>query len=255
MTKQGDRIDILGVPVDALTLSQAVTRILALHSSPGQYRIATPNPEMIVAAHKNDTFRRVLASSTLNLADGTGLLWAARRQGTPLPERVTGTDVMIELCKSPHCGRVFLLGAETGIAEDAAKKLKAENPSLDIGGTFAGSPSETEEQDIINRIARSGATMLFVAFGAPKQELWIARNLSKMPNVRIAMGVGGAFDFIAGVRKRAPLFLRNIGLEWLWRLAQQPSRAKRIFTAVILFPLLVRRKQKIIPTNEEAPVS
>ncbi len=239
MRGQSDRVDILGIPVDALTLQQAVTRILALHSSPGQYRVCTPNPEMIVAAQKNVAFRRVLATSALNLADGTGLLWAARRQGTPLPERVTGTDVMHALCLHPHCGRVFLLGAAPGIAEEAARELKRQHPSLDIGGTFAGSPAEAEEDAIVARIARSGSTMLFVAFGAPAQELWIARTLAKMPNVRIAMGVGGAFDFLSGSVTRAPAFLRNSGLEWLWRLLRQPSRFKRIIVAVIVFPLQV----------------
>ena len=157
-------------------------------------------------------------------------------------ERVTGTDILQDICSSSSrlCPpeRVFLLGAAPGIAEKAGDILKERNPSLVISGTHCGSPKPEDEEEIITRINSSQPTLLFVAFGAPAQDFWIARNLSKLSTVKIAMGIGGAFDFIVGKQKRAPRFMRRIGLEWLWRLILQPSRIRRIWRAVVIFSWL-----------------
>ncbi len=229
------RVSILGVPVDAVTRSEAVSRIGDMLRSNTQHHVATPNPEMLVEASKNKQLFAVLQQTALNVPDGTGLLWAARRAGTPLPQRVTGVDVMTDLCRANN-GPVFLLGAIPGIAEHAADALRKSNPTLVIVGTFAGSPRPEHEQEIISMVNASGATLLFVAYGAPKQELWIARNLARMPSVRVAMGVGGAFDFLSGVRKRAPSWMQQWGLEWAWRLLQEPHRLGRILVATVVFP-------------------
>lgn len=236
------RICILGVPIDNVTLSEAVERMRLFIQSDFQHHLCTPNPEMLVAASKDSVFREVLQSSSLNIPDGAGLLFAASFLGKRLKERVTGIDLLQSFCMegSPS---VFFLGAAPGVAEKAARVLQEHNPSLVIAGTYSGSPSIAEEDDIIRRINESKAVVLFVAFGAPAQDLWIARTLHKMPSVRVAMGVGGSFDFLAHVRKRSPLFLQSMHLEWLWRLLLEPRRLQRIFTAVILFPLLVLRKQ------------
>ncbi len=236
------RVTILGVPVDPLTLPQAVNRVIELLTSGVQHHVITPNPEMIVAAQKNSEFLRVLQSSSLNIADGAGLLFAARMTGQCLPERVTGTDLLIALAHHAEAGPMFLLGAGPGIAERAAHALMTEHPSVSIAGTFGGSPREEDEDDIVRRINDSGARILFVAYGAPAQELWISRVLPRLCTVTVAVGVGGAFDFLAGVRSRAPGWMRRIGLEWLWRLVQEPSRIGRICTAVIVFPFLVLTK-------------
>lgn len=233
------RISILGIPVDALTRGQAAQQIVGWLGMDAQRHIATPNPEMLVAATRNVALADVLKATDLNIPDGVGLLWAAKRAGTPLPQRVTGVDVMTDVCTLSE-GPVFLLGAWGDTAERAASALKKRNPRLRIAGTYAGSPAQTEEQSILDRINASGATALFVAYGVPNQELWIRRNLARMPGVRIAMGVGGAFDFLAGNRKRAPGWLQRIGLEWLWRLLQEPSRLGRIITATVVFPHMVR---------------
>lgn len=205
-----------------------------------QHHVLTPNPEMLVAAQRNTDFRVVLQHSSLNVPDGFGLILASRFLGTPLPERVSGVDLLMKLCEDIDVP-IFLLGAGAGVAERAASALCAKNPSLRIVGIYAGSPSSFDEEEILARINASGAQMLFVAYGAPLQDLWIVRNLKRIPTVNVAMGVGGAFDFLAGLRSRAPRFLQRIGLEWLWRLAQEPKRIGRIFTAVIVFPLLVLR--------------
>lgn len=235
-------VTILGIPIDNVTLDEAVIRIAAMANGSDQSHVMTPNPEMLVAAQRDPVFRVVLQNSSLNLPDGTGLLLAARILGTPLRERVSGIDIVTALCKRTDLGPVFLLGAASGVAERAADVLRLSNPSLSIAGTFAGSPDSREEGAIVQRITVSGARILLVAFGAPAQDLWIARHLKKMPNVRVAMGVGGSFDFLSGLRSRAPKFLRVIGLEWLWRLLHEPARFGRIITAVLVFPLLVLRR-------------
>lgn len=233
---------ILGIPIDNVTLDEAAERIAMMAKGSTQCHVMTPNPEMLVEATKNPAFLSVLQSSSLNIADGVGVIFASRFLGTPLRERVTGTDVLSELCGRDDIGSVFLLGAAPGIADRAAAKLRREHPALAIAGTYAGSPSVAEEDAIIERINASGARLLFVAFGAPIQDLWIRRNLQRMPGVNVAMGVGGSFDFLAGVRLRAPGLLRAIGLEWLWRFLVEPARFWRIVTAVIVFPFLVLQR-------------
>lgn len=232
------RVLILGVPVDVVTLSGAVARTTEFLASGRSHHVTTPNPEMLVEAARNNAFRTVLLSSDLNIPDGAGLLWAARRAGTVLPERVAGVDLLTAIC-SEGLGPVFLLGAKPGVAQSAAQALKLQSPNLRIAGTFSGSPAESEAASIVERVNASGARILFVAYGAPVQDLWIHKHLSSMPDLRIAMGVGGAFDFFAGVRTRAPLWIQNFHLEWLWRLLQEPRRIKRIATAVIIFPWMV----------------
>lgn len=239
------RITILGIPIDDVTRRGAVERIQSLIHEGGQHQVATPNPEMLVAARKNPQFKSVLQSTTLNIPDGMGLIWVSYwLLGNPLTERVTGTDVMHDLCRLQSDIPIFLLGAANGVAEEAAKKLTEENPALQIVGTYAGSPKAEDEAATVQRINASGAQLLFVAYGAPAQELWIARNLPKMPDIKVAMGVGGAFDFLSGKQKRAPRWMHGIGLEWLWRLLRQPSRIGRIWNAVVVFPLLVLTRNK-----------
>jgi N-acetylglucosaminyldiphosphoundecaprenol N-acetyl-beta-D-mannosaminyltransferase len=228
-------VSILGVRIDVVTLHEARDAVLAMAQGTTQHHIMTPNPEMLVAAHRDPAFKTLLNTSALNIPDGAGLLWAAPL----LTERVTGVDLLSSVCASLNCPSVFLLGAADGVAAKAADVLRSKNPSLTIAGTFSGSPREEESAAIISRINTSGAHILFVAYGAPIQDFWIEKYLSQMPGVKVAMGVGGSLDFLAGVRVRAPALFRQCGLEWLWRLVQEPSRFRRILNAVIVFPFLV----------------
>lgn len=237
------RIEILNVPVDAVTHSEALAQIKAFLREQKPHMVTTPNPEMIVEAQRNFPFLEALKDADLAIPDGSGLLWAAKYMGSHLPERVTGVDVMTALCAEGGIGSVFLLGAAPGIAERAAAVLQEKNPGLHIAGTYSGSPLTSEETQILERINASGANVLFVAFGAPKQELWIARMLPKFTTVRVAMGVGGAFDFIAGKQKRAPRWMQRLKIEWLYRLIKEPRRYQRIINAVVVFPRLVRRSK------------
>ncbi len=242
------RVTLLGIPIDPVTDDAAVMKILNFLESNRQHQVATPNSEMLVEAVRNREFRRILQGSSLNIPDGAGLLWMARLTRQTIPRRVTGVDTMRELCRvlTPE-QPIFLLGARSGVAEKTAMALKERNARLKIAGTYAGSPREGDAREILARINASNPAILFVAFGSPAQELWIKRYLPSLTGVRVAMGVGGAFDFIAGVQKRAPRFVQKLGLEWAWRLAREPRRIGRIWNAVLVFPSLVLRYGKAEP--------
>lgn len=234
-----NRVTILNIPIDPLTRWQAIERMLAMLQDSQPHQVITVNSEMLVESRRSPAFKTLLQRSSLNLPDGMGLLWAAPFTNQKIPERVTGIDTVQKLCKmlGPE-HPVFLLGAGEGVAEKAAEVLRLRNPHLKVVGTFAGSPSDADAPAIIARINEAKPHLLLVAYGSPMQEFWIQRYLSQMKTVRIAMGVGGAFDFITGVQKRAPKLLQGMGLEWFWRLLHDPRRIGRIFNAVIVFPLL-----------------
>jgi N-acetylglucosaminyldiphosphoundecaprenol N-acetyl-beta-D-mannosaminyltransferase len=229
-------VSVLGVRVDRLTQQQVIGSIesllqhsIASNRQAGCQQIITVNPEFVMAAQQNAQFRRCINEAALVIADGIGVVWAARYLGKPTPERVTGVDTVVELAK--RCAtqgyRLYLLGAAPGIAALAATRLQALAPGLQIAGTYSGSPDPTEEEAIIAHIRDAQADLLCVAYGAPKQDLWIHRNLSRLP-VGVAMGVGGAFDFLSGKQKRAPKIMQKFALEWLYRLYREPWRWRRM---------------------------
>ena len=180
-------------------------------------------------AQKDINFRNILRRCDLTVPDGVGLLWAAKHMGTPLPERVTGSDGVPKIAeRAAQTGwKLYLLGAAPGVAEKTADILRERYPGVQIVGTYSGSPAPEEEAEIVEKINASGADILFVAYGAPEQDKWIARNTPRL-RVKMAMGVGGSFDFIAGVIPRAPLWMQQMGLEWLYRLYLQPWRIRRM---------------------------
>ncbi len=227
---RGARLSILNTPVDAITYEAWLARIAQWIAQDGPCRhVCTTNPEFIMIAQRDSHFRYILQRADLCIPDGVGLLWAARRMGHPLPERVTGSDGVPKIAEraAERGWRLFLLGAGPGVAERAATILQARHPSLNIVGVYAGSPAAEEEDDIVARVNASGADILFVAYGAPQQDKWIARNLPRL-RAKMAMGVGGALDFIAGEVPRAPLWMQKAGLEWLFRLIKQPWRWRRM---------------------------
>jgi len=207
---------------------------------PRQRHVMTVNNEMLVESVWNPTFKAVLQSTALNVPDSTGLLLGAKLTRQQLSQRVPGIDLVIALCASlDETTKVFLLGSAEGIAGIASQELRKMNPKLTVVGTFSGSPKPEEAVSIIQAIHQSGANLLLVAFGAPQQDLWIREHFSALPTVHVAIGVGGTFDMLAGFVKRAPVWMRSVGLEWLWRFVHQPSRWKRMWNAVIVFPVLV----------------
>lgn len=245
MTDSFPSISVLGVRFDLVGFHQAVGIVCDWLRDNKKRYIATPNPEFVVAAQKDDKFKQILNDSDLSITDGRGIQIAARFLGLPIPQRITGTDFMQELCEKFSEARIpiFLLGGKNGAAEKCAEKLKENFTSLQISGIFEGEASEAGDRETVNAINETDAQAVFVAYGVPKQEMWIARNLLKLTKIKAAMGVGGAFDYISGEISRAPIFMRKMGLEWLWRLIKQPKRFRRIFRAVIVFPLLVLREK------------
>lgn len=250
-----DRVTILGVPFEPLLPAEAVARILAMLAGSAQCQVATPNNEMLVEASRNESFRSLLNRTALNLADSTGVLWASRWMEHPLPARVTGVDTVAALCaRLDESVPVFLLGGKEGVAERAASALREKNQRLNVVGTYAGSPKDEDAAAIVAKVGASGAALLLVAYGAPPQEFWIDAYLRKMPSVKVAIGVGGTFDFLAGVRKRAPSWMRAIGLEWLYRFVQEPSRYKRMWRAVVVFSLLVLTREGVPRDSRTTPI-
>ena len=220
---------ILGVQVDSFNYEQALSLIEGFVESGHPHQVVTVNPEFIVAAQSDDEFRDILNASSLALPDGVGLLWAARFLGHPFQERVTGTDTVqrVAALAAQKGYSLFLLGAAPGVAVETAARLCETYPGLRIVGTHAGSPASEEEDEIVSMIQKAKPDILFVAYGAPQQDKWIARNLERL-GVPVAMGVGGAFDFISGRAKRAPRWLQRLGLEWLHRLCHEPWRWRRM---------------------------
>lgn len=227
---QRDRIRILGLPVDAITYRKWMKRLDEwVKTGDRLHHVCTVNPEFMIIAQHDPIFHAILSRADLCVPDGVGLLAAARMVGKKLPERVTGSDGtrIIAQHAAQNNWRLFFLGASEGIAQQAADILRADHPTLQVVGVYSGSPRPEEEADIVERVNASHADILLVAYGAPEQDKWIARNAPRL-RVKMAMGVGGAFDFIAGVVPRAPQWMRDYGLEWLYRLYKQPWRIKRM---------------------------
>lgn len=233
-------VNILGVPVHAVTMDQTLDWIAAAVAERQPRQICTANPEFVMLAQRDAEFHAVLQQADLVLPDGVGLLWAARRLGGRLPERVAGSDLIYRLAERGAEGRwrVYLLGAADGVAARTAEILARRYPGLVVAGAYAGSPRPEDDEALAARVRAAQPDVLLVAYGAPKQDLWIARNRLRL-GVPVSIGVGGAFDFVAGVARRAPVALQRVGLEWLHRLWRQPWRARRIFNAVVAFPLAV----------------
>jgi N-acetylglucosaminyldiphosphoundecaprenol N-acetyl-beta-D-mannosaminyltransferase len=234
---------ILGIPIHDVTLEEALDWIAAWMAEGGAHQIATVNPEFVMAARRAPAVRAVLENADLCLPDGVGITLAARYLGRPLRERVAGVDLVEKLSVRAvgEGWRLFLLGAAPGVAERAAAILCSRNPGLIVAGTYAGSPRVDEEDEIISRVREAEADVLLVAYGAPAQDLWLARNLART-GARVGAGVGGALDYIAGVVPRAPRWMRRVGLEWLYRLIRQPWRWRRQ-RVLPLYALLVLRER------------
>ena len=219
---------VLGVRVDCLDMDAALDRIEQFVDAGGHHLVATVNPEFVMRARSDQDFARVLESADLCLADGSGVVWAARRQGCAMREPVTGVDLippLAALC-ARRGFRIFLLGAAPGVANDLANRLRVEHPALEVEA-HAGTPDPSADAATLALIRAHKPQVLLVAYGHPKQELWIDRMRESL-GVAVAMGVGGSFDYLTGRIPRAPTWMRRAGLEWLFRLVRQPWRVRRM---------------------------
>jgi N-acetylglucosaminyldiphosphoundecaprenol N-acetyl-beta-D-mannosaminyltransferase len=206
-----DHLFILGVRVDLVTFDQTLASIEHFIATGRPHQIVTVNPEFVMTAQTDPEFRRIINQAALALPDGVGVCWASRRLGRPLPERVPGVDLVERLAAlSARKGyRIYFLGAQSGVAEQAAARLEARHMGMHVAGTYAGSPDTRDEADILARIRAGRPHILLVAYGATAQDHWIARNLAQL-SVPVCMGVGGSFDYLAGVRPLAPRWLRRM---------------------------------------------
>jgi N-acetylglucosaminyldiphosphoundecaprenol N-acetyl-beta-D-mannosaminyltransferase len=273
-------IEIAGIPIDNVTVDETLALVERRVASGGQAHWVTVNPEMLLRASTDQAFQTLLRNAALRTPDGVGILWAAhyltekpsasalfsrlhwllslfsilfspRRVREPLRERVTGTDLLARIAdrSQERPWTLYLLGAEEGVAEKAVSTLSKAYPQAKFVGSFSGSPNPDYDDETVHRINLAQPALLFVAYGSPAQEQWIQRNLARLPSVRVAIGVGGAFDFHSGAIRRAPRWAQTIGLEWLWRLLREPRRLGRIWNAAVVFPEMIYRQKQLTCDN------
>jgi N-acetylglucosaminyldiphosphoundecaprenol N-acetyl-beta-D-mannosaminyltransferase len=223
-----DHTRVLGVRVDCVDMAGALAGIERMVEEGGHHLVATVNPEFVMRARRDPAFAAVLESAAMCIPDGAGVVWAARRRGCEMTGPVTGTDLippLIDLC-ARRGWRVFLLGAGPGVAAELAQRFEKEHPGLDVGH-HAGHADAWADEDALRVIREHDPHVLLVAFGAPKQEMWIERAGRRI-DTPVAIGVGGAFDYLTGRVPRAPAWMRRAGMEWTYRLVRQPWRARRM---------------------------
>ena len=236
-------VNILGVNVDNVTFDKALSTAESLLAGDGVSAIFTPNPEIIMQAKEDAELMEILNSAQLCTADGIGVVYGAKILGTPVPQRVAGFDLVCALLeKISKSGQgVFLFGAKPGVADAAKAELEKKYPGIVISGTRNGYFKPEEEEEIVEEINESGADLLLVCLGAPKQEKWIAAHKDSL-KVKLCMGVGGTLDVLAGVAQRAPKIFIKFNLEWAYRILKNPSRIGR-FVALPKFALEVLKEK------------
>lgn len=221
------RVDILGVGFDNVTMEEALDRGMELLEQDGPHLVVTPNAEIVQLANRDRQLMELIAGADLVIPDGIGVIYASKILGRPLKARVPGCDfaagLMERMAKSGHS--LYLLGAKPGVAEEAAARLRETYPGLTVCGTHDG--YFQEDAPVAEEIRRSGADVVFVCLGAPKQEKWINQN-GAATGASLLIGLGGSLDVFSGRVERAPAFWQKVNLEWLYRGLREPKRLKRI---------------------------
>ncbi|MDN5331894.1 MAG: N-acetylglucosaminyldiphosphoundecaprenol N-acetyl-beta-D-mannosaminyltransferase [Tepidanaerobacteraceae bacterium] len=244
MQRSDERIAILGVYLNSVNYEIAIKKVIEFTKSDGLKIIVTPNAEIIMAAQKDKKLKDAINSADLSLPDGIGVVLASKILGKPLEQRTTGFDLMMMILEKARDEglSIFLLGGKPGVAEGAAENIKKKFPGIEIAGVHHGYFDESEENEVIGMINEASPDILFVAMGAPKQELFMTRNRRKL-RCKVAMGVGGSLDVLSGKVRRAPKIMQNAGLEWLYRLITQPSRFRRMSVLpLFLLKVIFHRK-------------
>ena len=241
------KTEILGVRFDDLTQQEAAQQGRQLLEEDKFHYVVTPNPEFLLAAEKDPEFRRVLNAADLVLPDGIGVVYSAKILGTPLKERVPGIEFAEAMLSALNemGGRLYLLGAKPGVAEEAGRRICARYPALVLCGTHDG--YFKDEQAILPEIAAAKPDLLFVCLGAPKQEKWMAR-WGRHTGAKLAIGLGGCLDVFAGNVQRAPERWQKLGLEWAYRLKKEPKRIGRM--AKLPLVLVKAAGQRIRPDKK-----
>lgn len=240
-----EKADILGCRVDLITAEEAVGGVKDIIDRGRPAHIITLNAEIVYQAQTNQSLQAIINSADLVTPDGIGIVWGGRKLGFDIKERVTGIDLFYRLCEeAPKQGwKVYLLGSAPGVAEAAASQLTAIYPGLQVGGTHHGYFTEEDMPTMLQEIRQVAPHILFVALGAPKQEIWIKKYKEQI-QVPACIGVGGSLDVIAGHKKRAPEWMIKFNLEWLYRLLAEPSRWQRQLVLPKFAGLILKSKHK-----------
>ena len=220
------KTDILGVKLDNVGRAQALERVLGFLGGEGYNAVFTPNPEMVMRARRDPSFRKVLNGGDLVVADGVGVVLASHLLGGGLAERVAGMDLVQDVLAHKKGLKVFLLGAKPGVAQAAAENL-ALSYGVEVVGHRHGYFANDEEEDVAAQVRAAAPDLLLVGLGSPRQEIFIDSHRLRL-GARVAIGCGGSIDVFAGVARRAPLWAQKSGLEWAHRLATQPTRLPRM---------------------------
>ena len=243
------RINICGIKIDNVSLDEAVRAISAIVQSRKPSYIVTPNVDHIVKLQKDPEFRDIYSNAALVLPDGMPLLWAAKFLGTLLKEKISGSDLFPRLCEAAaeKGYKVFFLGGREGAAARSAEVLKAEYQKLNVAGTycppFGFEQNEAENDKIVQMIKTASPDVLFVGLGAPKQEKWIYKYKDRY-QAPLSIGIGASFEFMAGMVRRAPIWMQKSGLEWFWRLMMEPTRLwkRYLIDDMLFFRLILKQK-------------
>lgn len=238
-------VKILGATIGGLDMMETLCQVdLFINNKEKMHHIITLNAEILYLAQSDTELMRIINEADLVTPDGSGIVWAVQKLTGQQLDRVAGVDLMQKLCEQAHHTgwRIFFLGGAPGVAEEAGAKLSEQYDGLEIVGVRHGYFSAEEEEALITEINASGADILFVGMGAPRQEFWLDKYREVL-QVPVAIGVGGSFDVAAGRVKRAPVFMQKLGLEWLWRLLKEPWRIKRMM-ALPRFTRLVSKEYK-----------
>lgn len=241
---------IAGTRIDNLTFNEAISRIETLIKQQKPSYVVTPNVDHIIQLQDDHEFFIIYRNADLVLVDSMILLWAARYLKFPFKEKISGSDLFPALCEASSSKgyKIFLLGGRPIAAEKAIEEIRKKHPAINITGSYCppyGFEKDKEENKrIIEMIKKARPDILFIGLGAPKQEKWIYRNM-KDYSVPVSIGVGVTFEFIAGMVKRAPVWMQKNGLEWLWRLIQEPTRLwRRYFKDLAFFFLILKQKRE-----------
>jgi N-acetylglucosaminyldiphosphoundecaprenol N-acetyl-beta-D-mannosaminyltransferase len=238
------RIEILGLPVDRVTMKETLEQIEGFIAADRCHLVITADASGLVQAQTDPYFQELFAKADLITPDSVGVLWAAKRFGTPLAERVSGVDIVQEVCKaSSYKGyRIYFLGAAPGVAELAAEKLRLRFPGCNIVGARHGYFPPESDTVVAQEVAETKPDVLFVAMGIPRQEKFIEAT-SGIIGAKVAMGVGGSFDVFSGKVRRAPELFQRMRLEWLWRLLQNPKKIGKVLLLPRFVILVLKAKR------------
>ncbi|MDD2401552.1 MAG: WecB/TagA/CpsF family glycosyltransferase [Clostridia bacterium] len=241
-----DSVSILGIKVARLTMNEVMEWIEEKIMEEKPTHLVTANAEIIYNAYKKPEVADVVKNADLIIADGSGVVWASNKLKKPVPERVTGIDLVnkiFEYAEKKGWG-IYFLGAKPEVVEKAVLDTLGRYNNLKVTGYLHGYFSQKDIEQVVENIAHTEPKIILVGLGAPKQENFIRENLEKM-NVPVAIGVGGSFDVLAGVAKRAPKWMQELNLEWLYRFMKEPCRFRRIF-ALPMFVLAVLKQKYVL---------